>query len=313
MRGRGRISAALMSANFVKCTAWASALLLLASIGAQFGTACGQEKSSNSQNPDSASDAQGTIPATKVKVRRGSIDDIDAIGKRKLFKELDWYSETRETELGKRQAQELEQGQSLLVDPQVTDYVNRIAQNLVANSDAKGPITIKVLQSNEVNCTSLPGFLYVTTGLIAAAANEAELAGVIAQGIGHIAARHATRGATRMVMGSVRTHALTASDAVRETKGDSTRYSREFTKEADYLAVQYMYKAGYDPDGFVTFLRKQDREKLRSASDPAYPPTADRIQSALKEIARILPARAHSILNTPEFDSIQSRLRTLER
>ena len=106
-----------MSANSVKRTAWASAFLLLASFGAQFGTARGQEKSSNSPNPDSAaSDAQGTIPATKVKVHRGSIDDIDAIGKRKLYKEFDWYSEARETEVGKRQAQELEQGQKLLVD-----------------------------------------------------------------------------------------------------------------------------------------------------------------------------------------------------
>src|SRR5262249_3365623 len=151
-----------------------------------------------------------------------------------------------------------------------------IAQNLVANSDAKNPITIKVLQSDEANCTALPGFLYVTTGLITAAANEAELAGAIAQGIAHIAARHATRGATRMLMGSIRTHALIAPDAAREAKGDFTRYSREFTKEADYLAVQYMYKAGYDPDEFVTFLRRlQDRE-MRSAS---YPPTAERIQN----------------------------------
>jgi predicted Zn-dependent protease len=195
----------------------------------------------------------------------------------------------------------------------------------VANSDAKAPVTIKVLQSNEVNCHALPGgFLYLTTGLITAAGNEAELAGVIAQGIGHIAARHATRLQTRLSVVSIQTPpslpSPTGSGWVsytpRKTKGASqtfARSSREFAREADYLAMQYMYKAGYDPDGFVTFLRKvEDREKLRSASDPALdPPTADRIQRALKEIAQILPARAHSTLNTPEFDRIQSRLRTL--
>src|SRR5262249_14916610 len=106
-----------MSANSVKRTAWASAFLLLASFGAQFGTARGQEKSSNSPNPDSAaSDAQGTVSAKKVKVHRGRIDDIDAIGKRKLYKELDWYCEAREREVGKRQAPELVQRQKLLLD-----------------------------------------------------------------------------------------------------------------------------------------------------------------------------------------------------
>jgi predicted Zn-dependent protease len=279
--------------NSAKRTAWASVLLLIASIGVQYAAARGQEKPIDAQNSNSASDAQGATPSTKAKIHRGGIDDIDAIGKRKLGG-MDWYSEAKEAEIGRQFARELEQHQTLLSDLEITEYVNRIGQNLVANSDAKGPIVIKVLHSNEVNCQTLPGgFLYLTTGLITAAGNEAELAGAIAQGIAHIAARHATRAATRIYT--------------------SKRLSREFTKEADYLAVQYIYKAGYDPDAFVTFLRKlQDREELSSPNDHApNPPTADRIQNALKEIARILPTRAHSILNTPEFERIQSRLRAL--
>jgi predicted Zn-dependent protease len=310
-----------MSMNSVKRTASASVLLLMASIGVQFTVARGQGKGNDAQNPNSASDAQGATSSTKLKIHRGGIDDIDAIGKRKLHKEADSYS-ARETEMGRRAADELEQNQALLSDPEITEYVNRIAQNLIANSDAEGPITIKVLQSNEVNCSALPGFLYVTTGLITTATNEAELAGVIAQGIAHIAAHHATRMQARMFMEEIRALPLNVSDGgsvsytVRESKEllrTRARYSREFTKEADYLAVQYMYKAGYDPDGFVTLLRTlQDREKLHPANDPAFdPPTAERIQNALKEIARILPARTHSILNTPDFDRIQSRLRTL--
>jgi predicted Zn-dependent protease len=311
-----------MSMNSVKHIALASVLLLIASVGPQFVAARDQEKSSDAQNPNLASDAQGATYSITIKIHRGGIDDIDAIGRRKLYKENVWISEAKETKLGRQRARELEQNQTLLSDPQVIEYVDRIGQNLVANSDAKEPVTIKVLQSDEVNCQALPGFLYLTTGLITTAGNEAELAGVIAQGIAHIAARHATRLQTRMMMEAIQDRPSRVSPInpevsyAQRTKTMSqsvARWSRQFTKEADYLAVQYMYKASYDPAGFVSFLRKiEDREKLRSASDPApNPPAADRIQSALKEIARILPARAHSILNTPEFDRIQSRLRTL--
>jgi predicted Zn-dependent protease len=302
-----------MPMNSAKRTAWASVLLLIASIGVQYAAARGQEKPIDAQNSNSASDAQGATPSTKAKIHRGGIDDIDAIGKRKLGG-MDWYSEAKEARMGRQLARELEQNQTLLSDLEVTEYVNRTGQNLVANSDAKGPIVIKVLQSNEVNCQTLPGgFLYLTTGLIMAAGNEAELAGVIAQGIAHIAARHATRAATRMSLEAIREAPYTHLTDNGSASYPSKRLSREFTKEADYLAVQYMYKAGYDPDAFVTFLRKlQDREELRSPNDHApNPPTADRIQNALKEIARILPTRAHSILNTPEFERIQSRLRAL--
>jgi predicted Zn-dependent protease len=310
-----------MTMNSVRHIALASVLLLIAGIGVQPVAAQDQKKSNDAQNPGPASDAQGATYSTTIKVHRGGMDDIDAIGKRKLYKEMDWYSEAKVTRLGKELALKLEQNQILLSDPQVLDYVNRLGQNLVANSDAKGPVTIKVLQSDEVNCQTLPGFLYLTTGVITTAGNEAELAGVIAQGIAHIAARHTTRLQTRMMMEGIQDRPSGVSPppaevsyAQREkTMSQSVaRWSREFTKEADYLAVQYMYKAGYDPEGFVSFLRKlEDREKLRSATDPAPNlPAADRIQNALKEIARILPARAHSILNTPDFDRIQSRLRT---
>jgi beta-barrel assembly-enhancing protease len=288
------------SMNFAKRTIRTTVLLLIASIGAQFEAARGQEKPTDAQNPGSASDAQGATSSPKAKIHRGGIDDIDAIGKRKLgHDEMNWYSEADETKIGIQLARELEQKQTLLSDPEVTEYIDRIGQNLVANSDAKGPIVIKVVQSDEVNYAAFPGYLYVTTGLIAAAGNEAELAGVIAQGIAHIAAHHTTRMQTRMDRAKLFTIPF------------RIPYSRGFTEEADYLAVQYMYKAGYDPEAFVTFLRKQqDREKLSSASDHmAYASMANRIQRALKEIARILPARAQSVVDTPEFDRVQSRLR----
>lgn len=260
----------------------------------------GQEKPVDAQNPSSAPDAQRATSSPKAKIHRGSIDDIDAIGKRR-FGGMDWYSEASATKMGIRLARELEQKQTLLSDPEVTEYINHIGQNLAANSDAKGPIVIKVLHSTDLNCIIFPGFLYVTTGLITAAGNEAELAGAMAQGIAHIAAHHVTRMQTRMDQANL----------LSLSRGFP--FSRGFTEEADYLAVQYMYKAGYDPDAFVTFLRElQDREKLRSASDRVlYESIADRIQRTLKEIARILPARAQSIVDTPEFDHIRSRLRAL--
>src|SRR4051795_5118379 len=124
--------------------------------------------------------------------------DPEEIGNRGVGKGVNFYSLEKEIALGKGLAQEVERSAKMIDDPVVTEYVNRVGQNLVRNSDARVPFTIKVIDSDEVNAFALPGgFFYVNSGLILAADNEAELAGVMSHEIAHVAARHATRGLTR--------------------------------------------------------------------------------------------------------------------
>jgi predicted Zn-dependent protease len=257
----------------------------------------------------------------------GGKDDVDAIGNRKIGG-MDWYSIEKETRMGKQYAQQIEQSMKMVQDPVVTEYVNRIGQNLVRNSDAKVPFTIKVVDSDEINAFALPGgFFYVNSGLILAADEEAELAGVMAHEIAHVAARHATRGATRSQLANLMTIPLIfvgggIGYAAREVAGIGLpltflSFSRGFEAEADYLGLQYMYKAGYDPNAFVAFFEKLEAQEKKKPGTLAkafstHPQTPDRIQKSQSEIANILPARDQYVITTSEFDQVKARLAAIE-
>jgi beta-barrel assembly-enhancing protease len=260
----------------------------------------------------------------------GSKNDVNAIGNRKVGGRGlgDWYSLEGEIRMGKQYAQEVEATSKLIRDPVITEYVNRIGQNLVRNSDAQVPFTIKVVDSDEVNAFALPGgFFYVNSGLILAADEESELAGVMAHEIAHVAARHATRQMTRAQWANIGTIPLIfvgggIGYAVRSAAGlglplTFLSFSRSFESEADYLGLQYMYKAGYDPNAFVAFFEKlQAREKKKpgtlAKAFATHPQTPDRISKSQEEIARILPARLQYIVTTSEFADVKSRLASLE-
>lgn len=260
----------------------------------------------------------------KLHIHHGGIDDVEAIGHRKLGKVLDWYPIDKEIDLGEREAQEFERSYTVLQDPLASEYIDHVGQKLVLNSDATVPLTFKIIDSDEINCFALPGgYVYVTSASIVAADNEAELAGVIAVGIAHIAARHGTRMLTAIDIANLMSPpvisnggSVMSSYAQVRTIGPAMtflRFSRDFAKEADYLAIQYMYKAGYAPSGFVTFLEKLKAREITpvtktSVAFATHPPAAARIESAQKEIARMLPPRAHSMVNTPEFDRIKKAL-----
>ncbi|HRJ20377.1 MAG TPA: M48 family metalloprotease, partial [Bryobacteraceae bacterium] len=132
------------------------------------------------------------------KVKKGSKQDIEAIGERDVGKGYNWYSLEKEIALGKGLAQEIERQARIVDDPVIAEYINRVGQNLVRNSDCQVPVTIKVIDTDEPNAMALPGgFFFVNTGLITLAENESEIAGVMGHEIAHIAARHGTRQATR--------------------------------------------------------------------------------------------------------------------
>ena len=266
---------------------------------------------------------------SKVK-HDGSKNDVDAIGNRKIGGRGmgDWYSLETEIRMGKEYAQQVEASVKLVQDPVVNEYVNRIGQNLVRNSDAKVPFTIKVVDSDEVNAFALPGgFFYVNSGLILAADEEAELAGVMAHEIAHVAARHATRQITRAQWANIGTIPLIfvgggIGYAVRSAAGLALpmtflTFSRGFESEADYLGLQYMYKTGYDPQAFISFFEKlQAKEKKKPGSlaraFSTHPQTPDRIEKSQEEIAKILPARPQYVVSTSEFDDVKSRLAMIE-
>jgi Peptidase family M48 len=254
--------------------------------------------------------------------------DVSQIGHRNIGSGLDFYSIDREIALGHQLSIEVEQSAKLVTDPVVTEYINRIGQNLVRNSDARVPFTIKVLDTNEVNAFALPGgFFYVNSGLILAADDEAELAGVMAHEIAHVAARHATKNMTRAQIWNMASVPLifvggpaayiiseVASIAIPMTY---LKFSRDAEREADLLGLEYDYAAGYDPHAFVEFFEKLnvDGKKKHSALAKAFathPMNADRIQAAQDEIRKYLPDRPEYLVDTSEFESIKARLISLE-
>jgi Peptidase family M48 len=290
-------------------------------------------KSTDTKPKDKPADALSPVVEqpddSKVK-HDGSKNDVNAIGNRKVGGRGlgDWYSLEGEIRMGKQYAQEVEATSKLVRDPVVTEYVNRIGQNLVRNSDAQVPFTIKVIDSDEVNAFALPGgFFYVNSGLILAADEESELAGVMAHEIAHVAARHATRQMTRAQWANIGTIPLIfvgggIGYAVRSAAGlglplTFLSFSRSFESEADYLGLQYMYKAGYDPNAFVQFFEKlQAREKKKpgtlAKAFSTHPQTPDRITKSQDEISKILPARAQYVVTTSEFADVKARLAGIE-
>ena len=212
----------------------------------------------------------------------------------------------------------------------VDEYVNRIGQNIVKNSDCKVPFTIKVIDSDEINAMALPGgFFYVNSGLILNADEEAELAGVMAHETAHVCAHHAAREMTRAELRADRHDSADHDDRYSWTGYGIyeaaqlaipitfLEFSREFEAQADYLGVQYMYRAGYDPQAFISFFEKMQALEKRKPGLVAkafcdHPQTPDRILHTQEEIARILPPKDEYTVTTSEFDDVKARLARIE-
>jgi predicted Zn-dependent protease len=252
--------------------------------------------------------------------------DPDEIGNRNVSKGVlpNWYSIEKEIALGKQMAQEVERQAKIVDDPIIAEYVNRVGQNLVRNSDAKVPFTIKVIDSEEINAFALPGgFFFVNTGILLNADNEAEMAGVMGHEIAHVAARHGTRQASNANWVNIGTIPLIfmggwAGYGIRQGLGLAIpmgflQFSKGYESEADLLGLEYMYKAGYDPQAFVDFFEKvQTQEKRKpgtmSKVFSTHPPTEDRIKHSQEAIQRYLKAKPEYVVSTSEFNDVKARV-----
>ncbi len=291
----------------------------------------GQPKAGDVQNaPKQAPAALPTQDDSEIK-HNGGKTDVDAVGNRNVGCGRgvgNWYSVEGQVASGRRYAQQIESQIKLINDPVITEYVNRVGQNLVRNSDAQVPFTIKVIDSDVVNAMALPGgFFYVNSGLILAADEEAEMAGVMAHEIAHVSACHYGREMTRMnLLQLASLPAIFMGGAlgygIYEGMGlgiplTFLHFSRGFEAEADYLGIEYMYRSGYDPSAFVSFFEKiQAMEKKKpgtlSKAFDTHPQTPDRIEKSQDEIRKILPAKQQYVVTTSEFDEVKARLAAIE-
>ena len=265
--------------------------------------------------------------AQKKQKPKGAKQDVEAIGERDVGKGVNFYSIEKEIALGKRMAQDVERHSKIVDDPVIAEYVNRVGQNLVRNSDAKVPFTIKLIDSADVNAFALPGgFFFVNSGLMLRAESESELAGVMAHEIAHVAARHGTRQATKGQLVQIASIPLlfiggwtgygiyqASSFLIPMT---FLKFSRGMESEADFLGVQYLYKSGYDPTSFIDFFEKMLADEKRKPGTMSklfrsHPPHGSRIRKTQKNIEKLLPSRPEYVVNTSEFLQVKARLEQL--
>ncbi|MFL6276799.1 MAG: M48 family metallopeptidase [Blastocatellia bacterium] len=251
-------------------------------------------------------------------------ENPELIGKRDINKgSLDFYSNDKEVALGRQLAAEIDREAKFINDPVIGEYINRVGQNIVLHSDAKIPFTIKVIDSADVNAFALPGgFLYVNSGLILAADNESEIAGVMAHEIAHVAARHGVEQASKgrlfqylsipliFVGGPLGAIAQNAVNILVPLS--FLKFSRGAEEEADLLGLQYMWASGYDPTSMLSFFEKlKTKEKKKPGTlekiFSTHPATGDRIQKAHQMLVRF-PDRDEYTISTSEFNDVKAKL-----
>jgi predicted Zn-dependent protease len=264
------------------------------------------------------------LAAAAVLPAKDKKDDPDAIGTRNVAGSVNFYSIEKELALGKQLAIEVEKQVKIVDDPIVSEYINRLGQSLVRHSDVTFPVSFKVIDSAEINAFTLPGgHIFINTGLIGLSANESQLAAAMAHELGHAAGRHATRQATRREiagLGAIPLIVLGGLPGLAASGAAGTvvplaflKSSREFENEADLFGIEYLWKAGYDPDASIDLFESMESTERRQPGSVAklfrsHPLTPDRIEKTQKNIDRLLPTRDQYIINTSEYEEMRARL-----
>ncbi|CAN5520267.1 hypothetical protein BH10ACI3_BH10ACI3_12650 [soil metagenome] len=322
-----------VGATTLVASLWCGALIMLPTAG--FSQADVKNKPLTEPATKATTDAKTAKPAPTPAAPGplGVKDDPSQIGKRNINKGSDKFfgwlggSQEKEMQIGRQLAAEVEQQSKMVEDPVITEYVNRVGQNIVLHSDAKIPFTIKVIDSDEVNAFALPGgFFFVNKGLILAADNESELAGVMAHEIAHVAARHAMENQGKgtfinyaalagIIFGGPIVSTVLQNGGSILTGLASLKFSRGSEIEADNLGVQYLYAAGYDPTGMSTMFEKlssQNRKKPGTVAKlfSTHPQSIDRRDTSLQLVSRF-PEKEEYVISTSEFQRVKSYLMKL--
>jgi predicted Zn-dependent protease len=314
------------------------AFMLSATAIVPLSVAAQTDEKSKKDDKKSKKQKQEKQPETTTQTTNGKrplspMEDPSLIGKRNINgggdKLWGWLGGSREKEiqLGRQLSLEVEQQAKLVDDELVTEYVNRVGQNIVLHSDAKVPFTIKVIDSDEVNAFALPGgFFFVNRGLILAADNESELAGVMAHEIAHVAARHAMENQGKaqamnygmlagiIFGGGILSTVLQNGGGILGMLG-MMKFTRGAEEEADRLGVQYLYASGYDPTGMATMFEKlaaQNKKKPNTLAKlfSSHPQSLDRRDASLALVARF-PEKDEYVISTSEFQRVKAHLMKL--
>ncbi|HMQ03451.1 MAG TPA: M48 family metallopeptidase [Pyrinomonadaceae bacterium] len=304
--------------------------LIVMPMGASAQATANAKKAKASKKATASKEEPAPTPSTSVGRPLSVKEDPSQIGKRKINSGFDKFfgwlggSQEKEIQLGRTLAAQVEQQAKMVEDPIVTEYVNRVGQNIVLHSDAKIPFTIKVIDSDEVNAFALPGgFFFVNKGLILAADNEAELAGVMAHEIAHVAARHAMENHGKgtlinygalagIIFGGPITSTVLQNGGGILAGLASLKFSRGAEHEADSLGVQYLYAAGYDPVAMSTMFEKlASRNKKKPSSIQklfsTHPQSLERRDATASLVVRF-PEREEYVISTSEFNRVKAHL-----
>lgn len=307
---------------------WFSAVALVPLSASAQDSSSSEKKEKKDKKADKAAKAQPT--PTNTSKTLSTNEDPSMIGKRNINggsdKLFGWLggSQEKEMAIGRQLALEVEQQAKMVEDPMVTEYINRVGQNIVLHSDAKIPFTIKVIDSDEVNAFALPGgYFFVNKGLILGADNEAELAGAMAHEIAHVCARHAMENQGKgtllnygLLAGIIFTGGI-AGTVLQNTAGIAQamaffKFSRGAEEEADRLGVQYLYASGYDPTGMATMFEKLSSQNKKKPGTIAklfasHPQSIDRRDNSLALVSRF-PEKEEYVISTSEFQRVKGYL-----
>ena len=245
--------------------------------------------------------------------------DINAIGHRVIGYQSghgNWYSLEKEKEIGARVSADYEKSTPLLHDGLTQTYLDVLSRKISQNSDTQFPITISVVDGQDSFALTLAGgYQYISRGLLLQMGNEGELAAAIARGIAHTSLRSATGLASRASLVKAMSGPLifgTNSPLGQDLSGALTllKFSRDDQSAADYFGVQYLYKSGYAPECFISFVQKvwlSQAQPTATAFSP-FPPLPERLETLRKEISESLPAQNGAVTNTENFLAFREHL-----
>ena len=243
---------------------------------------------------------------------------------RKLRPGFNLFSKEQDVQLGKESATEVEKKMKVVDNPELQAYIGTVGKKLTSSADAgEFPYSFKVVVDKSINAFALPGGpMYIHTGLLAAADNESQMAGVMAHEVSHVALRHGTNQASKQQMlqlPAMLVGQTTGSGGLLGTLSQLginlgansvlLKFSRSAETEADLLGTRLMHNAGYNPAELANFFRKLEAEggnqnKLVEMFMASHPNPGNRVQAVQKE-AKSLPSRSYNG-ETGQFRSMQA-------